>query len=710
MPTPYQRLVAAVSAAIQRPATDLIALIGHHQALAEPAAVTDALAAVMPARFSLTGTHESRLLFVEHPATAGWTVADLSGQPLGQRTWPEWTTDRVTIADPTSWLSDATVTSEGVRRLLQPNILLTALYHKENFPLPRFPLAISDSARAARTTLSGRVRLMDMQLGFSLEDILAAVESQQPDIVGVSATFGQHDLMIELLEQLFAMPTPPLVLAGGSLTARNEKLLLDRYPRLLIARGAGEPTIVDTIAYFHDDLPLADVRGIGYTGTARGVGMAIGTTVRRNATLSNRQQTDILPELDLLGATFAHHGVAQLETSRGCTNYCSFCPRGHKGIWSGSGPDGLPWILDAMGEVFDQYPSVSRVLYLVDEEFIGRGPDVVQRALSVASTLHNAGFRWESSCRVDQVVMPTQNRDWHYERAAMWRQLVEHGLRRMLFGVESGVDSILARFNKETTGEQNALAIRTLTALGVPPRFTYITFDHLMDLGELKATHAFQARTDLLLKPLPHLSVQEIVDGVRDEDFVARHSLHRPFYNAISYLMVSMECLIGAAYTKEVEKACLTGQMRPSMGRVDAAFADWRIGRASHHSQLWVDRNFALDYTLKSLEKILEGEPYWAVRRARVVIKQGAFAMLSRTLDLITGHRLDQPDDGALDAALLNAMDAELRQLADAMADTVAQTSPELPAASARLLTEEYHRWTTAAGWQLINAGDSCGN
>ncbi|CAL9283397.1 hypothetical protein SUDANB180_06888 [Streptomyces sp. enrichment culture] len=28
----------------------------------------------------------------------------------------------------------------------------------------------------------------------------------------------------------------------------------------------------------------------------------------------------------------------------------------------------------------------------------------------------------------------------------------------MLFGVESGVDSILARFNKETSAEQNAVA------------------------------------------------------------------------------------------------------------------------------------------------------------------------------------------------------------------------------------------------------------
>ena len=137
------------------------------------------------------------------------------------------------------------------------------------------------------------------------------------------------------------------------------------------------------------------------------------------------------------------------------------------------------------------------------------------------------------------------------------------------------------------------LAIRTLSALGVPTRFTYITFDHLMTAEELQASYAFQDRRDLLLQPMPHLDVEEIVDGVRDENWVATHRIGRPFYTDISYLLVSMECLIGAAYTNQVQAAGLAGTPRPSMGRRDAEFADWRIGRFSHHAQLWVDRHFA---------------------------------------------------------------------------------------------------------------------
>ncbi|MGH3702427.1 MAG: cobalamin-dependent protein [Pseudonocardiaceae bacterium] len=673
------------------------------------ATLAEQVAQAVPGRFSITGGLDHRVLFAERPATVGgWAVADLSGQAHSTRAWPDWVSGRVSIAEPGRWLSVAELSDEAADRLACPRVLLTSLYHPEWFPLPRFPLAISDVARAARLTLMGQVHLMDMQLGASLDDIIRRVHDHQPDIVGVSATFGQHDLMRDLLDRLDRLPAPPLVLAGGSLTVRNEAMLLERYPRLLIARGAGEPTIADVMEYFHGDRELADIRGIGYRGAPRRGATEHARRARRTAVAPNRVQRDFLPELDLLDAIFACNGVAQLEVSRGCTSHCSFCPRGHKGSWSGGDIDRLPWMLAEIGKVADRHPEISRTLYVVDEEFIGRGQDAVDRALDVASTISGAGFAWESSCRIDQVVHPDRDRAWHVERAAIWRALLGRGLRRMLFGVESGVTSILERFAKDTTAEQNALAIRTLSALGVPNRFTYITFDHLMTADELAESHAFQARTDLLLRPLPELSVEQIVSGVADPDFVAEHADGRPFYTEISYLLVSMECLIGAPYTRAVAARGLAGQTDPMMGRVEARFADWRIGSCSRRAQMWVDRNFALDYTLKSLEKVLDGVPRRRVRNARVVLKDGSFRVLTGMLDLIRTYGPDAPDPG-LDTAVLALLDTAIGELAPTLSLAIEQVLPTLPATSWRLLDREFTRWCEAEGWQLINANDPCG-
>ncbi|MFI6848101.1 B12-binding domain-containing radical SAM protein [Kitasatospora sp. NPDC050467] len=711
-PTPQvDRLVEAIQLVL--PEAPTIASVGADRLLIAPPRLRLHLEhhlAGQIGRIRVTGTLDRRLVLIERPDTK-WVVADLSGQPHDSRHWPSWTGGHLDLETPDSWLSLAVVDDYAVHRFSRPRLLLAALYHPEYFPLPRFPLGISDVARAGRSTLMGEVTPTDMQLGVTMADLVKGVAQDAPDILGISATFGQHDLMTELLDATYSLAVPPLVVAGGSLTARNEALLLEQYPDLLIARGAGEATIQDVLAHWHGDIAREDIRGIGYNGAARGSGtLTVGR--RRTAKPVSSSQDDIFRELDLLPDTFDHHGVGQAEGSRGCTNYCSFCPRGHKGQWFGGQPEAFPWLLDQIGRVYDRYPHISRTLYLVDEEFIGRGHDAVPRALAMADTLHQAGFKWETSCRIDQVTKPDRDHAWHVERAAMWRGLVDRGLRRCLFGVESGVDSILERFNKETGGEQNAVAIRTLSALGVPTRFTYISFDQLMTFEELKATYAYQSRTDLLLLPLRGLSPEEIVEGVVDPDWVAAHSTGRPFYSGISYMLVSMENLIGAAYTKQAQAAGLTGEVRPSMGRVDARFADWRIGVASEWAQLWVDRNFALDYTFKSLEKILDGDPRRAVRAARVVLKDAAYTIFGhmiREIEATSEAVGAEVGGGELSARLRMWLEAEIKTLAERMGDVVEQVGRTLPPDHARTLVFEHGRWSRNTRWHSINANDPCG-
>lgn len=641
----------------------------------------------------VVGPLEERVLLL-HVTAGRWIIGHLGARPLVEIAWPEPIGLGLSVAEPGDYVSVCDLSSQALFRLTRPLVSLIALCHPDTFPLPRFPLGISDLARALRLRFQGQVSLADMQLGLDVRAIFDGIAQERPDIVGISATFGQHDLLVNLADRLVASENPPLLVFGGSLCALNAAHLLASYPLSLVAHGPGEITMQDAVEHWHGDRLLGDVRGAHST--------------KHNAPtstegLSNKAARDFLPELDLLEETLDSRGVMQLESSRGCTHACSFCPRQHKGIWAGGGPAGMEVILDAIDGVFSRRPAVSRKIFLVDEEFVGDG--TLGRALDLADALWNRDFRWETSARVNQIYRPDRGRDWHVERMSFWKGLRERGLDRCLFGIESGVDSILRRFNKRTTARQNVLALRLLSACGIPIRCTYITFDQLMSVPELEESYLFQGRTDVLLYPQPGLPLDELFDAIQDEAFAAAHARGAPLYESITYLLVSMECLLGSPYLRRVEAAGLALEEVPSMGRRNAAFREPGIGLISDSSQRWVDRNFSFDYMLKSLEKIASGVERAALRHLRALLKEHAYRLLGKLMDSLQTREWPQGAGAVADLRdeILELMNLQFIELVVAIESLLLRTQEALRPANLAVLRSELQLWSRRQGWPLIN-------
>jgi hypothetical protein len=142
------------------------------------------------------------------------------------------------------------LSSAQYKSLFEPRIVLAALYHPEHFPLPRFPLGISDLARALRTDWIGEVALYDMQLGETVDSIMSATSENKAQILGISATFGQYDLLKELLARLETQDNRPIVVVGGSLGVLLHESLLRDSAVDFVAMGAGEATIQGIAKYF----------------------------------------------------------------------------------------------------------------------------------------------------------------------------------------------------------------------------------------------------------------------------------------------------------------------------------------------------------------------------------------------------------------------------------------------------------------------------
>ncbi len=600
-------------------------------------------------------------------------------------------------------------------KISKPLIRLVALYHPENFPLPRFPLGISDICRSLREDLYGVAKLSDMQLGKTVEDVYSEILTEKPDIIGISVTFGQQDVLEELLDRVVSVPNyNPLLVVGGSLAALNYAKILTRYPKSLIGTSTGEPTFSDVVKYWRQEINVHEIKNIAYLDE--------NSQIKITGTLKPQHPNEGVPELDLLEETLKHNGVMQLESTRGCSYACSFCPRSHKGVWIGQSMDIIQKLLPEISNIYDRYPYIARKIFLVDEEFIGYKEDSLTdtRIKDVADTFYKYGFSFETSARVDQVYRRTKDKEWHVERIKLWKYLISHGLDRVLFGVESGVDSILARFNKKTTKQQNENAIRILSACKIPVRLTYITFDPLMTMEELIESYKFLGRKDLILKPQT-LEEGDLFDAIHNEEFLQNNNQGRALYTEITYMLVSMECLIGSKYLQMVEEEGLARDYKYSMGRRDAAYRDSRIGLLSHCSQLWVDRNFSLDYTLKSVEKVSPkpNRPY--VRELRNVVKKFSYEFLGKGLYLITQDstlidRETQNEISSLASEWLNAesfevqkdifiklMNENFERLKAEYFNAFTLSKDFVPSNCVERLNEVMDDWSSRTTWKLIN-------
>lgn len=641
----------------------------------------------------VNGTFDQRIVLIANGNE--WEVAWLGECPLSSLPLPRWVYQELSGAAANPVFTVKRLSDRLVRRLESPRILLAALYHPEIFPLPRFPLGISDLAWALRREFIGQAELMDMQLGASVQDICRRIEEKCPDIVGISATFGQHDVLVDLMHRISNMSVQPLIVFGGSLCALDKEVIAERFSDSIICTGYGESTIRDVALWSLGEISSAEIRGVFSS-------LDDGTT---NALQSGLLPT-VVPELDLLNDTLLAKGVMQIESTRGCTNACSFCPRQHKGRWAGFEPRDFQSILSEVESIYTRFPRTSNKLFLVDEEFMGSDSKGT-RALEMAQLLDSAGFRWETSSRIDQVYRERANREWSIQRIGVWRKLGRLGLNRCLFGIESGVRSVLERFNKLTTPMENTQGIRILTALGIPIRCTYITFDPLMTFEELTESYEYQGRTDILLCPLPDKSEEEIYDLVSDETQVQQVVFGQPLYSVISYMLVSMECLVGAPYLQQVEAAGLAREFQPSMGRRRTDFLDPRIGNMSEWSQRWIDRNFSLDYTLKSLQKISDQAMEHDILTARIAIKHSSYHLLGRMLTAVQSEWShlgpgDVLDPGVLFPVFEDLVESSTASLRETLEPQIVELAESLEALKRPVLEREWDRWQVSQKWELI--------
>ncbi len=288
---------------------------------------------------------------------------------------------------------------------------------------------------------------------------------------------------------------------------------------------------------------------------------------------------------------------------------CTFCPREHKSNhWKTLPTVQIIEQFRNLRVVCDQF-GFAKQLFLADEEFVGGMNDGVEteRIVEIAQTLitEQLHMRFDAAARVDQVYDPKMEKSWHLDRMRMWHLCRQAGLDRLFLGIESGSNAQLRRYGKGIQVEDSVFAIRILSALGIPLRFGFITFDQLMvGLKDLKDNIAFLERTDAFLEEsdVTQYGYEQLFDLLlHDSAFIQAHSMNKPIYEGISYMLSTMEVLINSRYAlllqhaeRRHNKMLILDKERPdsNMGRYQVTFVDDLIGDMSTACQKWIDRHF----------------------------------------------------------------------------------------------------------------------
>ncbi len=276
------------------------------------------------------------------------------------------------------------------------------------------------------------------------------------DVLGLGLLTPAVPTCIEIIDACRAALPDITVIAGNIHADVFARDLLEDGTADIVAHGEAEDTLSELLAVLDDgvdDTALAGVLGISWRDEAG--------EVRRNAARPHRRDLDSLPwpawhrfpvhRYGLLPLADVAKPTLAMTASRGCPYRCEFCSLLYAGAnYRARDPiaivdeyEGLHHRYGArqIGFMDPVFPLHKKVMFSFCEELMRRG-------------LHKKVV-WVSETRVDRI-----DRE-------MLRVMRSSGCRRLLLGIESGVDMLLENVNKTFDTERVRRAVALCREEGI---------------------------------------------------------------------------------------------------------------------------------------------------------------------------------------------------------------------------------------------------
>lgn len=306
----------------------------------------------------------------------------------------------------------------------------------------------------------------------SPQEIARKIVRSKARVVGISMIYRpQVGFGMDLLEALQIVPDLHVVM-GGALASYMPRELLSRLRRLnAVVFGEAEITFLNYCVAVVGNSDTRSLPGIAWRD-AQTIVMNPAAEPLDLATV----QRPTRHTLEYLRTRGWPTRIASIYTSRGCLAKCTFCTGKdaynveRKITYRYRDPvevcDEIQYLHEAFGVKF---------VYINDDNFLGYGQKSHARVRAICNELiaRRLGIQFATECRVDGIDLETLTR------------LKEAGMRQVLLGIESGSESVLKRWRKGSTVEQNHKAVAMCREAGVTLEPGFILFDAETSRAEL---------------------------------------------------------------------------------------------------------------------------------------------------------------------------------------------------------------------------------
>lgn len=325
------------------------------------------------------------------------------------------------------------------------------------------------------------VEIIDAWLNeLEVDDVFNRIIDQKDKIlfVGISSYMSNTKSTIELMEKLKKYDIK-IACGGFGPTFYPKDYLLNGADYIM--RGEGEESIVELANHIKYNLPLKDIKSIGYKEN----GDVILTEMRPLL-----QDLDKLPfpSRDFIDVVLDKKSTVNMVSSRGCSGNCEFCSV----IAFFRLAKGRVWRTRSINNIVDELEYLSnkgiKYIKMVDDSFIdGCRDEKWCKDFADEIERRNIKVNLRGQIRADKI------------NEEVVSNLKRAGFFSFACGIENGSQTALTRMNKAASLEQNKKALELFKKYDYLVQMGFILFDKYTTMTELKENYNFLKTYDFTL-------------------------------------------------------------------------------------------------------------------------------------------------------------------------------------------------------------------